>query len=113
MVIVKWGREPKVRCDCSPQRGVTKSRTLLSFEAAVGAQSCTFRLARSPAFLRWIHTSRLPGTDPLGARVSERQITQPFRSRTTGDDSRATLHHDSETRRVVGFDGGDVFKVDE
>jgi hypothetical protein len=56
---------------------------------------------------------RLPGPDPLGARVLERQITEPFRSRTTGDNSRATLHHDLETRRVVRFDGGHVFKVDE
>ena len=45
--------------------------------------------------------------------ILECQITQPFRSRTTGDDSRATLHHDLETRRVVRFDGGHVFKVDE
>src|SRR5262249_9624485 len=47
------------------------------------------------------------------SRSSESQAAQPFRTRSAGDDPCAALHHHLDAARVVRFDRGDIFEVNQ
>jgi len=49
----------------------------------------------------------------LAPTLSERQIPQPFRARSAGDDTCATLHDDLDARRIIWLDRRHKLEVDQ